>query len=232
MFKIRRIRVFVFDLDGTLIDSAFSISLTLNYVLNNLNLPSPSQNLVKTWIGDGVDTLIDRVENWLLEIDPEYYVFLKKKDLHKVFRKEYGFFLKFSTYLFPYVFQTLDTIYKEKIPMVLITNKSKCFTIKILDLLMISQFFSSVISENDVSNRKPHPEALFLVSNQFNCLAKEIAVVGDSCNDIKAAQASGCLSIGVSYGYNYGKDIKHSNPNYVIDCFHEILNLSNIDIDR
>ena len=74
-----------------------------------------------------------------------------------------------------------------------------------------------------MENKKPHPEALHKVMEELNLSAEELLFVGDSRNDILAAQAAGCCSIGLTYGYNYGESIELSKPDYVFDHFNDLL---------
>ena len=69
----------------------------------------------------------------------------------------------------------------------------------------------------------PDPEPLLLVAEKLALAPGELLFVGDSRNDILAARAAGCCSVGLTYGYNYGEPITLSEPDYVFDRFNELL---------
>ncbi len=80
-----------------------------------------------------------------------------------------------------------------------------------------------MIGGDDVKNKKPHPEPLLLVAEKLGLTPGELLFVGDSRNDIQAAAAAGCRSVGLTYGYNYGEAIELSNPDVVFHHFKDIL---------
>ncbi|VEA70606.1 Phosphoglycolate phosphatase [Serratia rubidaea] len=71
--------------------------------------------------------------------------------------------------------------------------------------------------------KKPHPAPLYLVLGKLGLRAGELLFVGDSRNDIQAAQAAGCPSVGLTYGYNYGEAIALSHPDRVLERFADLL---------
>ncbi|HAF0208524.1 TPA_asm: HAD-IA family hydrolase, partial [Salmonella enterica subsp. enterica serovar Typhimurium] len=75
----------------------------------------------------------------------------------------------------------------------------------------------------DVQNKKPHPEPLLLVASRLGMMPEQMLFVGDSRNDIQAAKAAGCPSVGLTYGYNYGEAIALSEPDVIYDSFNDLL---------
>ena len=80
-----------------------------------------------------------------------------------------------------------------------------------------------IVGGDDGQNKKPHPEPLLLVAGKLSLTPAELLFVGDSRNDILAARAAGCPSVGLTYGYNYGEAITLSEPDVVFDHFKDLL---------
>ncbi len=116
-----------------------------------------------------------------------------------------------------------SALYAKGLPLALVTNKPTPFVAPLLDALDIAKYFTVVIGGDDVQNKKPHPEPLLLVAEKLSLAPAELLFVGDSRNDIQAAKAAGCCSVGLTYGYNYGEPLALSEPDYLFDQFNELL---------
>ena len=125
--------------------------------------------------------------------------------------------------LFPQVQETLARLAAHGYPMALVTNKPTPFVAPLLASLGIGDYFSLVIGGDDVTEKKPHPAPLYLVLGKLGLRAHELLFVGDSRNDIQAAQGAGCPSVGFTYGYNYGESIALSHPDRVLERFADLL---------
>ena len=93
----------------------------------------------------------------------------------------------------------------------------------LLESLGIADAFSLIIGGDDVPVKKPHPAAIFMVLGTFGVLQDQLLFVGDSRNDIQAAQAAGVPNVAMTYGYNYGEPIATSQPDVTLDSFDELL---------
>lgn len=103
------------------------------------------------------------------------------------------------------------------------TNKPTPFVAPLLEALDIAKYFSVVIGGDDVQNKKPHPDPLLLVASKLGIKPEQMLFVGDSRNDIQAAKAAGCPSVGLTYGYNYGESIALSQPDVIYNRINELL---------
>ncbi|HEY3591959.1 MAG TPA: phosphoglycolate phosphatase [Buttiauxella sp.] len=221
MDKLTKIRGIAFDLDGTLVDTALGLTQAMDQALYALELPTAGEDKVEKWIGNGADVLVQRALTWALKgEEPEAD---KCRIARKLFDTFYAQTAEEGSFLFPNVADTLAILAEKGLPMGLVTNKPTPFVLPMLERLGIAHYFKVIIGGDDVENKKPHPEALHKVMEQLNLSAEELLFVGDSRNDILAAQAAGCCSIGLTYGYNYGESIELSKPDYVFDHFNELL---------
>ncbi|HGL4482768.1 TPA: phosphoglycolate phosphatase [Klebsiella oxytoca] len=237
MDKLHNIRAVAFDLDGTLVDSAPGLTAAVDNALYALELPMAGEERVVTWIGNGADVLIQRALTWARQeratlraaqgkpsVDHDDIPQAEQQAiLRKLFDRYYGEVAEEGSFLFPAVADTLGALHAKGLPLALVTNKPTPFVAPILSSLDIAKYFTVVIGGDDVKNKKPHPEPLLMVAEKLGLAPAELLFVGDSRNDIQAAKAAGCCSIGLTYGYNYGEPISLSEPDYIFDQFNELL---------
>lgn len=237
MDKLHNIRGVAFDLDGTLVDSAPGLTAAVDNALYALELPMAGEERVVTWIGNGADVLIQRALTWARQeratlraaqgkpsVDHDDIPQAEQQAiLRKLFDRYYGEVAEEGSFLFPAVADTLGALHAKGLPLALVTNKPTPFVAPILSSLDIAKYFTVVIGGDDVKNKKPHPEPLLMVAEKLGLAPAELLFVGDSLNDIQAAKAAGCCSIGLTYGYNYGEPISLSEPDYIFDQFNELL---------
>lgn len=231
------IRGVAFDLDGTLVDSAPGLTAAVDSALYALELPVAGEERVVTWIGNGADVLMSRALTWARQeraaqrtaqgkpsVDhDDIPQEAQQRVLRKLFDRYYADYAQEGSFLFPSVIETLHALQDKGIPLALVTNKPTPFVSPLLEALNIAKYFSVVIGGDDVQNKKPHPEPLLLVAGKLSITPAQMLFVGDSRNDILAAQAAGCRSVGLTYGYNYGESIELSKPDFVFDNFNELL---------
>jgi len=237
MDKMQSIQGIAFDLDGTLVDSAPGLAAAVDNALYALELPQAGEARVVTWIGNGADVMMERAFNWARQERAIQRATQGKPDvddggvpqseqirmLRKLFDRYYAESVEEGSVLFPEVARTLAQLHEKGLPLALVTNKPTPFVVPLLETLGIARYFTFVVGGDDVANKKPHPEPLLLVCNKLNIAPHQLLFVGDSRNDIQAAKAAGCVSVGLTYGYNYGEAITLSEPDYVFARFDELL---------
>lgn len=214
------IRALAFDLDGTLVDSAPGLAQAIDHALADLQLPPAGVARASTWIGNGADVMMTRALTWALGREPQEN---EQRDARTLFDKYYADTVEAGSTLFPQVKATLAKLAEQGLPLAIVTNKPTPFIAPLLASLGIAEYFSLVIGGDDVVVKKPHPAAIFLVLGRFGVLPRQLLFVGDSRNDILAAQAAGVPNIGMTYGYNYGESIASSQPDLTLDSFDELL---------
>ena len=214
------IRALAFDLDGTLVHSAPGLADAIDLALADLKLPAAGIERVSTWIGNGADVMMSRALTYALGREPQPD---EQRDARALFDKHYADTVEAGSTLFPQVKATLEALQAKGIPMAIVTNKPTPFVAPLLASLGIADAFPLVIGGDDVIVKKPHPAAIFLVLGKFGVLPGQLLFVGDSRNDILAAQAAGVPNIGMTFGYNYGESIATSQPDLTLDSFEELL---------
>ena len=220
--QLPRKKLLIFDLDGTLIDSVPDLANSVNFMLHTLKRETFSQEEIRSWVGNGAQILVKRALSGSDTIAPNLDEELFQNAL-RVFLKHYQENLCVHTTLYPHVAQTLEYLYNQKYILAIVTNKPSDFVKPILDKLHISHLFSAVLGADSLSEKKPHPLPLLHLCKKFQIDPKHAVMIGDSKNDILAAQAANIHSIGVSYGYNYEESIEAYKPDIVVDNFEKLL---------
>jgi phosphoglycolate phosphatase len=190
-------RAIIWDLDGTLIDSAPDLATALNTVLNEQGQNSLTIPQVRMMVGGGVAKLIERAfRGTRMELDVE-----GAEALAPGFMEIYTNCATDKTALLPAAGRVLNYFYNAGVQQGLCTNKPEAVTIKILHALDIHSFFSSVIGGDSTAQKKPHPLPLQTVMEQLSVAPHECIMVGDSGADVGAAHAAGIPIVLVPDGY-------------------------------
>ena len=212
-----------FDLDGTLVNSLPDLALSLNSAFAEAGLPQAPEELVLTWIGNGADILFARGMEWTgraHEFSEEELAQIKRR-----FGHFYGENVCNISQLYPNVKETLETLKAQGYILAVVTNKPTKHVLPALKAFEIDHLFSEALGGQSLPAIKPHPAPLYYLCGKFGLYPHEMLFVGDSKNDILAAKAAGCKSVGLTYGYNYNIPISESEPDYVCDDFAEILEI-------
>ena len=222
--KITDKKLIIFDFDGTLIDSGPDLALSVNHMLKSLNYDTFSQEIIHGWIGNGALTLVKRALLGKVDISEAIDSELFEKAL-KLLLDFYAKNVCVETTVYPNVEKTLKVLKDNGYVMAIVTNKPFAFIEPILVTLKLDSYFSYYLGGDSLDKKKPNPEPLLHVCKKLSLHVEQSVMIGDSKNDIIAAQNANMQSIGVSYGYNYGEDIGNYNPDVVVDDIYEIVSI-------
>ena len=216
--------VILFDLDGTLINSAPDLALAVNHMLVTLDRDMFPEDIIDGWVGNGALMLVQRALSGKRTVDDSLDDAMVQNALD-IFLKYYAKNLCNETIPYPHVKTTLNTLKKKGYRLSIVTNKPFAFVEPILEGLGMNGLFELILGGDSLPLKKPDPAPLLHVGEKLGVSVKTCVMVGDSKNDILAANACGMQSVGVTYGYNYGEDIGVHNPTVIIDDFSELLEL-------
>ncbi len=220
--KFTNKELIIFDLDGTLIDSVPDLASAVNHMLATLDRDTFEEEIIRYWVGNGAQTLTKRALSGSTEIDENMNEALFEKAL-AIFLDYYGNHLCTTTKTYPHVAATLRALKSKGYRLAIVTNKPFDFVGPILEGLHLNELFELILGGDSLEKKKPDPSPLLHVCETLNVSIEESVMVGDSKNDILAANAAEIQSIGVTYGYNYGEDIGVYDPSIIINDFSELL---------
>jgi phosphoglycolate phosphatase len=213
------VRLVLFDLDGTLVHSAPDLATAVNHMLTELGRDPQSTATVMTWIGNGMVRLIKRALTGDMHAEPEPALF---EQALASFKKHYAANLAVQTRPYAGALKALDILIARGFALGCVTNKPAMFTLPLLERLDLARYFGLVVSGDSLARKKPDPLPLQHACAHFGVAPADAVLVGDSAADVTAARAAGMPVIGVSYGYNQGRDVRELKPDRVVDSLTEV----------
>jgi phosphoglycolate phosphatase len=186
------IRLLIFDLDGTLVDSSVDISNALNYAIGPYGIPEVSISETIALVGEGLTRLIGKVIEQKapgLDLPPLVDRFLEYYSVH----------LADNTLPYPGTEKVLQGLgaYRKAV----VSNKTESLSVKVLQATGLIRYFDYVAGGDTVSEKKPSPVPILDVLSRFDAGPEEALLVGDSIYDIEAGRAAGVKTVAALYGY-------------------------------
>ena len=210
----------MFDLDGTLIETAPEICDAVNDTLARFDLPAVSQKLVDDWIGHGTRELL--VSALAFAGNTSVAAVRASDTLPRIaaeFDKHYQRRCGTRSHLYPRVRETLVALKERSVKLAVVTNKEARYTSAVLDAHQLMPLFDRVVSGDTMARKKPDPMGIESCLTEFNTSAHRALFVGDSSIDVATARNAGVQVWALPYGYNMGQPIAQSDPDRLIaDC--------------
>ncbi len=189
-------RLIMFDMDGTLIDSGLAIANTVNHVREQLGFEKLEINYV-----------LEKVNEAHLNTS-EFFYGTKNytEEQTKLFEDYYNEHCLTDLVLYDGIYDLISDL-KGDFKLAVATNANSFFAKKMLDHVGIGHHFSTVLGFDSVKNAKPHPEMVNKILNKYSVESKNAQLIGDSHKDIIAATKAGVDSVLVNWGFsNHEKD--------------------------
>ncbi|MBI5892009.1 MAG: phosphoglycolate phosphatase [Nitrosomonadales bacterium] len=197
------ISAIVLDLDGTLLHSAPELAEAANRMLRDMDRPAVSQDLLMSYIGNGISWLVKRALTGDMHAEPEAALYDRALPF---FDHHYSALLRQSK-PYPGVMEGLNAMKDAGFELGCITNKAARYTGPLLESSGLAPYFGIVVSGDTLPEKKPHPLPLQHCAKFFGVPVSRMLMIGDSLNDTLAARAAGCPVFCVPYGYNHGKPV-------------------------
>jgi phosphoglycolate phosphatase len=186
------IRAFVFDLDGTLIDSKLDLVHSINAMLRETKRQEQPVELVASYVGHGAPQLIASVLGPASNEE-------QRREALEIFLRHYQEQMINVTRPYAGVLEGLRALNGHALAV--LTNKPIQMTVGILAGLSMSDFFRSVYGGDSFATKKPDPSGALAILKEFGVSPSQAAMIGDSDVDIQTARNAGMLAVGVTYGF-------------------------------
>ncbi|WP_333653523.1 HAD family hydrolase [Dissulfurispira sp.] len=194
------IKLIIFDLDGTLIDSSIDITNAINYAIEPYGVKPVTVQETIGLVGEGITRLMEKIiDRGQKSEDRSQTKEIDKDILVDRFLEHYSAHLVDKTTVYPGVRETLERLkdYKKAV----ISNKREALSTKILNDLGLLKYLDLVVGSDTTPERKPSPVPILHVLSKLNIRPEDAVIVGDSNFDIEAGKAAGIKTIAVTYGY-------------------------------
>ena len=213
----KKYKCFLFDLDGTLLDTAPEFLSCLNILLKKNKKESVSYDFVRNRVSDGVGRLIQ--DSFVIDENHSEFEGLRN-DLLAEYQKNY-----LLSKTFPGVDEFLNKLSKNKIDWMIVTNKPKRFFVEICQKFEWHKYAVAMVSPEDVyGKRKPDPASLDAALAKTSIKKEQSIYIGDNWRDIEAANNSGIDSALALYGYIDKKDASLLKPTSQINQIEDLIN--------
>ena len=209
-----RARAVLIDLDGTLLDTIDDLAGAANAMLIELgHSPRPVEQM-RSFVGKGADSLVQRALTGRLDGQVEPAQLLSAVE---VFRRHYARENGVTARCYPGVREGLAAMKSKGLSLACVTNKPIGFTLPLLERTGLMPAFDIVIGGDSLPRKKPDPAQLLHVCKGFDIAPSEAVMIGDSVNDAQAARAAGMPVFVLPYGYNEGRDVATLDADAVIE---------------
>jgi phosphoglycolate phosphatase len=186
------VKLIIFDLDGTLVDSSIDICNAINYAIEPYGVPPITVEETIRLVGEGITRLMEKV------IEREG-ISADRDELTERFLEYYSAHLIDNTTVYPGVIATFKKLngYKKAV----ISNKREALSVRTLNDLGLMEYLDLVVGSDTTAERKPSPVPLKYTMERLGASPDETVIVGDSNYDIEAGKAAGISTVAVTYGY-------------------------------
>lgn len=212
----------LFDLDGTLVDSAPDIADAVDIAMLACGRPVLGERVVRELIGNGAVRLIHRALTGQREGDADAALHAQA---YQFFVDAYQPRVFTRTRLFPGVEDVLARLAAAAWMLGCVTNKPARFTAPLLSAAGIAHYFDVVLSGDSLPTKKPAPEPILHAAATLGVTLPRVVMIGDSLADLRAAQNAGVRAVCVSFGYDGGVDLAAEGAEHIIDDLRALLPL-------
>ncbi len=219
-FDPHSIRLLIFDLDGTLIDSRLDLIHSVNAMLRHLKRPELPGDVIASYVGDGAPMLVRRALG-----DPKHDDVVKEAleyflGYYRVHKLDY-------THVYDGVKEMLATVQNSnglRRQMAVLSNKPVVPSRAIVEALGMAEFFVHVYGGNSFPTKKPDPQGVNSLLRETRCRPEETLIVGDSSIDVITGRNAGLWTCGVTYGFA-PHTLSLAPPDVVVDTPQELAQL-------
>lgn len=209
----------MFDLDGTLIDSVPDIADAVNRTLSDLQRPTFDETTIRHWVGNGAKILIERA------LTATQDTALQADTLQTALQHFFDHYAKQTcqkTTAYQGVNEGLHQLAQASFSMAIITNKPIQFVPSILQTLGWQDLFCHILGGDSLAVKKPDSTPLLYTCEKLQFHPNNSYMIGDSKNDVLAGKNAHIKTLALSYGYNYGQDIRAFSPDQTFDNFSDL----------
>ncbi len=211
--------IFIFDLDGTLVDTLESLSTSINRMMDKLGLENISKVKCRDFVGNGARVLVEKSLQSVMdkvEID-----FLNKAE--KIYYEEFSQYCTYKVVPYDGVEELLNALKLKGCILAVLTNKPHEQAVVAVEEIFGKEMFDLIQGQVNGLPRKPDPKSLWDVIDKLNGDINKCVFVGDSEVDIKTGKTADVFTVGVTWGFRDEAVLKAENADLIVHKASEIL---------
>ncbi len=208
---MKPVRLIIFDLDGTLVNTLEDITASVNFTLGRLGRPPLPMDAVRQYVGDGLTTLLSRALGGHDDL---------LKEAAGIYTVHHSRNLVVRSRLYPGVRETLDRF--RSIPLAVISNKTEEFVRPLLEGLGIADRFRMVLGADAGLPLKPAPDSILHIMRSLEAPRDRTVMVGDGTTDMRAGRAAGVTTCAATWGFRSEAELRTAEPDLVIHSMPEL----------
>jgi phosphoglycolate phosphatase len=209
-----KVRLVIFDLDGTLIDAYPAIIASFNYTMDALGCPRRSERVIKRAVGWGDRNLLRP--------------FVRPRDIDKalaVYRRHHRLSLVRKSRLYPRVKRLLRLLKRKGLLLAVATNRPTKFSHILLRHLGIKAFFKVVVCGDALTHIKPHPQILQVIMRRLHVKPDETMYVGDMYIDVQTGKRAHVFTVALTSGSSSRRELRQQDPGRILDAVWDVRRL-------
>lgn len=208
---------YLFDLDGTLVDTAPDINRALNHALGRAGLAPVDEALTRHWVGHGARVLVQQalLHQHPGDADPERML--------GDFLDHYAAHIADHSLPYPRVIEALEVLRGRGARLAVVTNKMSRLAVPLLQALDLTNLFDSIVCGDTAPLPKPAADPAWHACRELRLPPHQTLFVGDSTTDVACARAAGCPVVCVADGYNHGVAPEALGADAIIESFWDLV---------
>ena len=212
-------KLVVFDLDGTLINSLEDLADSANWMLLQHGYPTHPVDAYRYFVGDGMRKLIERI------LPPEERNDVRIEQCKAEFVAYYTIHMEDKTVVYPGMIELLKELKDRGLKIAVATNKVHIAVAPLMAQYFPGIRFDSMIGQREGIPVKPHPQIMYDILKETDCQPSETLHVGDTATDMQLAHSAGVTPVGVLWGYRPLEELQEAGAKFIIEKPEELLGL-------
>ncbi|MBN3490429.1 HAD family hydrolase [Acholeplasma equirhinis] len=205
-------KLYLFDLDGTVLDTLDDLTDSMNYTLQQFNAPFRSKSDIRRFLGHGIRNLTEKAfEGYNVDIEKAFESFKSYYESHS----------NIKTKAYDGIIDLLKVLKSKGNKLALVSNKADNVVKELADSIF-NGLFDYVLGQREDIKKKPAPDMVELAINSLNMTKVESVYIGDSEVDLETAKNTGIDCIAVSYGFRDYDELIKLNPKYLVQSVKEL----------
>lgn len=213
---VTEVDLLIFDLDGTLVDSLEDIVNSVNFTLSELGLKQLEKPQIRSYVGDGIKTLLARAVGTQEAVSEELV-----EQARKIYYEHHEQHCLDHVTLYPHAVEIMKHFSTKK--KAVLSNKSERFTKKILSGLGLASHLDLIIGGDTLADKKPNPMVIEHAISVLKAPKSRTVMIGDGSQDIRCGRSAGVLTCGVTYGFKAAEET--NDADFRINDLIELTNL-------